>query len=627
MELLNQTYRILRVLGTGGMSTVYLAEHTRLHTLVAVKQMARPQPPGDPGNEYRLLSKLRHPMLPCVMDAFSQDGSQYLVEEYVRGRTLQQVLQQDGKIPEDTARAWMAMLCDVLQYLHSQTPPIFYRDLKPSNIMLCPDGSLKLLDFGIAREARETREDSSASGSRAGSYGYCAPEQFGRGRVDARTDIYALGMTFHHLLTGKSPFDPPYRTCPVRRLDPSLSVGIEYILNKCTQLNPARRYPHMEALRYDLEHIYLFESRYRAYRRHLAARRLAVGALLAASLALMGTGLWQIYAAASAPREDLYAAGLTLLQQEQYEDAIGALSRALEDPGEHTAGEIYLARGDAYRQAALQETDRETARSLFEQAEADYASAQELSQGQAADRRAAVEEQLDAFAAEDESLAVLQQYYDLFASGREEEIFPLLSGSDFALCLRNMQGDTLVYRPDGAENAVAVYRNVSLLYYGPLADGQREGHGILLGLLKSGNDLYYRFDGEWKNGFPNGAGTVWLKNTTRDSGQYVDSFQYSGNFSHGLLDGQIDFSLTWVDRDPAMYAKTETSYHTLITAVDGLLQPVAEADRPAWYFPPADGTEVLVGYDDDRQEPFTLAPAVMQETFGVYPFANVLALV
>ena len=121
---------------------------------------------------------------------------------------------------------------------------------------------------------------------------------------------------------------------------------------------------------------------------------------------------------------------------------------------------------------------------------------------------------------------------------------------------------------------------------------------------------------------------MWLKSTTRDSGQYVDSFQYSGNFSDGLLDGQTDFSLTWVDRDPALYYRTETTYHsTPITAVDGLLQPVADSDLPAWYSPPADGTEVLVGYDDDRQEPFTLAPAVMQETFGVYPFANVLALV
>ena len=626
MELLNQTYRILQVLGTGGMSTVYLAEHIRLHTLVAVKQMARPQQPGDSGSEYRLLSRLHHPMLPCVMDAFAEGGYQYLVEEYVRGRTLQQVLQQEGKIPESSARAWMAMLCDVLQYLHSQTPPIVYRDLKPSNIMLCPDGSLKLLDFGIAREARE---ETSGSSSHAGSYGYCAPEQFGHGVADARTDIYSLGMTFHHLLTGKSPFDPPYRTCPVRRLDPSLSVGIEYILNKCTQLNPARRYADTAALRYDLEHIYLFEGRYRAYRLRLAARRLLVCALLAGSFALMGTGLRQIVTAARTPQADFYADGLALMQQEQYETAIETFSQALDDPGEHTAGEIYLARGDAYRQAALQEPDRETARTLFEQAEADYASAEELSQGQAADRRASVQQQLDAFAAEDESLAILQQFYDLLEAGDVDTVFSLLSKDIFYRCLQNMQGDTLVYCPDDAENGIAVYRNVSLLYYGALVDGQREGHGILLGLLKSGNDLYYRFDGEWKGGFPNGSGTVWLKNTTRDSGQYVDSFQYSGNFSDGLLDGQIDFSLTWVDRDPALYYRTETTYHsTPITAVDGLLQPVADADRPAWYSPPADGTdEVLVGYDDDRQEPFTLAPAVMQETFGVYPFANVLALV
>lgn len=283
----NDTYEIRSVIGKGGMSTVYLARHKRLGTSWAVKQVARGQ--GiDILAESNLLKRLKHPMLPRIVDIFEDREYIYIVEDYVEGVTLADWLQEHRRVEEEQGILWFKGLCNVLGYLHSQQPnPIIYRDMKPSNIMLQPDGTLKLIDFGIAREYKQ---GSQADTTYIGTKGYAAPEQFGTAQTDERTDIYALGVTMYHLLTGKSPYEPPYQFVPARELEPSLSRGMEYILGRCIQPEPADRYQNVGELLEDLNNIYRFDEAYQRFRRAGKRRTAILGVLLGLSLALLVGG-------------------------------------------------------------------------------------------------------------------------------------------------------------------------------------------------------------------------------------------------------------------------------------------------------------------------------------------------
>lgn len=309
---------------------MYLAEHKRLHTRWAVKEVAKQQSVRfDFLAESNILKKLQHPMLPRIVDIFENDSHVYLVEDFVEGITLSDWLKQQPRADEELALQWFKDLCNVLRYLHGQTPrPIIYRDLKPSNIMLQPDGSLKLIDFGIAREYKQ---ESSADTTYVGTKGYAAPEQFGKAQTDARTDIYALGVTMYHLVTGKSPYSPPYQFVPARQLVPSLSHGMEYILNKCVQPEPADRYQNVDELLGDLEHIYRFDTAWKRFKRVKRIRKVIIAALLASSLALIGMGWMQMGAereqAFYLALEDAYTAAEN---GESFEDILPRLTQAQE---------------------------------------------------------------------------------------------------------------------------------------------------------------------------------------------------------------------------------------------------------------------------------------------------------
>ena len=285
----NDTYEIKSIIGKGGMSTVYLAEHKRLHTRWAMKEVRKQQGTRfDFLAESNILKRLQHPMLPRIVDMFEDAESIYIVEDFVEGITLDGLLKQQKKVDEPQGLQWLRDLCGVLTYLHGQRPhPIIYRDMKPSNIMLQPDGSLKLIDFGIAREYKQ---ESNADTTYIGTKGYAAPEQFGKAQTDARTDIYSLGVTMYHLLTGKSPYEPPYQFVPVRQLVPELSHGIEYILNKCVQSEPADRYQTVDELVDDLDHIYRFDRAWQKYQNAKRIRVAVVAVMLAASVGLMVGG-------------------------------------------------------------------------------------------------------------------------------------------------------------------------------------------------------------------------------------------------------------------------------------------------------------------------------------------------
>lgn len=337
----NDTYEIKSLIGKGGMSTVYLAEHKRLHTRWAVKEVRKVQGTRfDFLAESNILKKLQHPMLPRIVDIFEDNVCIYIVEDYVEGITLDDLLKREKQVDEATGLQWYRDLCKVLDFLHNQKPnPIIYRDMKPSNIMLQPDGTLKLIDFGIAREYKA---GSSADTTYIGTKGYAAPEQFGRAQTDARTDIYSLGVTMYHLITGKSPYEPPYQFVPVRQLDPRLSHGIEYILNKCTQPEPSDRYQSIAELVYDIDHIYIFDKAWKRYKNTKYIRITIISVMLLASAGLMAGGRYLM----NGEKEAEYVAYLEQaneLMRSDYDAAAAILQEARE---------LFPNRPEAYRQQA-----------------------------------------------------------------------------------------------------------------------------------------------------------------------------------------------------------------------------------------------------------------------------------
>ncbi len=252
-------YKILNVIGKGGMSVVYLAMNEKANKQWAVKEVRKD---GIRNFEVvkqglvaetNMLKKLNHPNLPDIIDVIDNDDTFIIVMDYIEGNSLSKSIEEYGALPQSQVIMWAKQLCDVLGYLHTRTPPIIYRDMKPSNVMLSPDGKkVTLIDFGTAREYKS---QNIADTTCLGTIGYAAPEQFGgQGQTDARTDIYCLGATLYHLVTGQNPSEPPYEIKPIREWNPSLSEGLEKIILKCTQKNPDDRYQSCTELLYDLEH-------------------------------------------------------------------------------------------------------------------------------------------------------------------------------------------------------------------------------------------------------------------------------------------------------------------------------------------------------------------------------------
>ena len=259
-SLLDGKYKILNKIGQGGMSVVYLAMNEKANKQWAIKEMRKEKNKNyeimkqSLITETNLLKELKHPYLPSIADIIESDDTIIIVMDYVEGRPLSDILTEEGTIEEDKVADYAIQLCDVLDYLHSQKPPIIYRDLKPANIMLRPDGKITLIDFGTARKYNY---DSVADTTCLGTIGYAAPEQFAGEtlrQTDARTDIYNLGATMYHLLTGVNPSEPPYELYPIRRWDESLSNGLEKIILRATRKDPDKRFNDCKEMSYALQH-------------------------------------------------------------------------------------------------------------------------------------------------------------------------------------------------------------------------------------------------------------------------------------------------------------------------------------------------------------------------------------
>lgn len=247
--LLHKRYRIVEILGQGGMGSVYRAVDENLGVDVAVKENLYTS--DEYSRQFRLeaviLAALRHPNLPRVSDHFAVgDQGQYLVMDFIEGEDLRQRMERLGTVTEEDAVMVGAAMCDALTYLHTRKPAILHRDIKPGNVKISPDGSIFLVDFGLAKIVQGP--EATTTGARAMTPGYSPPEQYGTARTDARTDIYSLGATLYAALTGVIPEDGLARAMdnaqltPLRRRNPKVSRRVTAAIEKAMSVDPSDRF-------------------------------------------------------------------------------------------------------------------------------------------------------------------------------------------------------------------------------------------------------------------------------------------------------------------------------------------------------------------------------------------------
>ena len=337
--VLDGKYEILKEIGRGGMSIVYLARDNRLNKQWAVKEMKNDGSKSTETllkgleREANILKNVDHPVLPRIVDIINSRGTIYVVMDFIEGTNLGDVLKSEGAQSQEDVIDWGRQLASALDYLHSMDPPIIYRDMKPANVMLKPEGGVKLIDFGTAKEYTiENNADTTALGTR----GYAAPEQFGdaQGRgiynTDARTDIYNLGATLYHMVTGMNPCEPPYEIKPIRQWNSSLSTGLEQIILKCTQANPNDRYQSCSELLYALDHYTELDDSYKKANKKKVILFGACAALTVASAITAVVG----YTGMRREEKENYSAyieeGNSLKVQKRYPEAAGQYKLAFD---------------------------------------------------------------------------------------------------------------------------------------------------------------------------------------------------------------------------------------------------------------------------------------------------------
>ncbi len=243
-------YRILKPIGRGGTSVVYLAENIKLRSKWAIKVIHKSQSELNFLAEPKILKELNHPAIPKIIDIEEDADNIYIIEEYVEGINLREYKEKHIHVNETDIVQWGGELCEILHYLHTRKPyPIIYRDMKPDNIILMENGCIKLIDFGISREYKyQAHSDTMQIGSR----GFAAPEQYGGAQSDERSDIYGVGLTLYYLATGKTLSDPPYKILPINNEIKSYSNQLNECLMTATSLLPADRFQEALAFKKQL---------------------------------------------------------------------------------------------------------------------------------------------------------------------------------------------------------------------------------------------------------------------------------------------------------------------------------------------------------------------------------------
>lgn len=350
--VLDGKYEVLKKIGEGGMSVVYLARNNRLNMQLAVKEMKNDGSKSTEvllkglEREANILKDVDHPVIPRIVDIVKYKNTICVVMDFIEGENLLDHLKKHGALEQEQAIKWSIQLADALKYLHSMNPPIIYRDMKPGNVMIKPDDNVKLIDFGTAKEFKdENALDTTALGTR----GYAAPEQFGdaKGRglhkTDARTDIYNLGATMYHMLTGKYPYEAAGTMAHIREVNPHISVGLEKIIAKCTMAKPEDRYQNCSELIYALQHYTELDDKYiRDNKRKVGLFAGAVAlTLLFGGVSIIGKAGW------NRVERDNYASyimeGDKALSLRNYDDADEEYQNAIQlKPGDSEAYSKYI---------------------------------------------------------------------------------------------------------------------------------------------------------------------------------------------------------------------------------------------------------------------------------------------
>lgn len=258
-EIIDNRYKLVRQTGKGASAIVYLAQDMKLNRVCAVKIVKKntysnKMAAQESLEEVNKMKLLAHISIPQLYDIYDDDDRLCIVMEFIDGQNLNEIIKaQKNPFDEYTVISWAKQLCRVLFYLHTLKPPRIFRDLKPANIILQPNGIIKLIDFGTMKNYDESCTEDTVN---LGTKGYAAPEQFGgRGQTDARTDIYGLGMTMYHLITGVNPSLPPFEFKPPGYYRKNISVGLERIIMKCIEIERENRYQSAMDLLNDLEKI------------------------------------------------------------------------------------------------------------------------------------------------------------------------------------------------------------------------------------------------------------------------------------------------------------------------------------------------------------------------------------
>lgn len=260
--ILLEKYQIIRMLGRGGMSCVWLAEDLHLKKKWAVKEIFKDSKeyeaalnPDGTLTEVLVLSMLDHPFAPRIVDRYEDDSIIAIVMDYIEGKTLQEILNEEGPQDEEKVLQWVISLLDLLEFLHTREDAVVYNDVKPENMILKEDGTIRVIDYGIAKIPGRYKNYSPI-----GTPGYASPEHFS-GKTDARSDVYSVGIILYALLTGDNPSSKGFKMQPLRKRVTGTSKILESIVDKSCHAAPVARYQSAAEMKEEMQK-YLIQKYY-----------------------------------------------------------------------------------------------------------------------------------------------------------------------------------------------------------------------------------------------------------------------------------------------------------------------------------------------------------------------------
>ena len=260
-SIIAKQYKILELFWKSGLYKVYLARDIHSGIFYSMKvydEKIRHNPLYHKlMKDIEAMAKFHHPAIQRIRDVLTFQQHMIIIQEYVEGVTLSDIVKKNGVQDVKNVVEWGKQLCDGLQYLHTCNPPYIHCDVKPANIILMSNGRLKLIDLWNMREIHSPKNKDIILVTK----GYAPTEQYTGENLDAKADIFALGMTMHYLLTGIDPTKPPYTVKPIREWNPELPKKLEKIICKCTEVKPKNRYQSCEEILKDLNKIKIIDNK------------------------------------------------------------------------------------------------------------------------------------------------------------------------------------------------------------------------------------------------------------------------------------------------------------------------------------------------------------------------------